>query len=51
MQPNLILRAVVTQFASQLSDSDGKRMRASLYTPSQPGWLGFRELASPLFPS
>ena len=25
--------------------------RASSYEPGQPGWLGFRDLASPLFPS
>ena len=24
---------------------------ASSYEPGQPGWLGFRDLASPLFPS
>ena len=28
---------------------DLKRLRASSYKPGQPGWLGFRDLASPLF--
>ena len=26
-----------------------KALRASSYEPGQPGWLGFRDLASPLF--
>ena len=29
----------------------GMCFRASSYEPGQPGWLGFRDLASPLFPS
>ena len=28
-----------------------RKLRASSYEPGQPGWLGFRDLASPVFPS
>ena len=43
-----ILRKIASEsfFPNPLSP-----FRASSYEPGQPGWLGFRDLASPLFPS
>ena len=33
------------------SVADHFKLKASSYEPGQPGWLGFRDLASSLFPS